>query len=68
MCQQKNQQQLSGLEINAVLPASIKGWSSPVASVNDWMPLYHGAISTKSDYQVRGGNVSLFIAYYPVQK
>ena len=37
-------------------------------SVNDWMPQYHGAISKKSDYLVRGGHVSLFIAYYPFQK
>jgi EpsI family protein len=39
-----------------------------MASINDWMPQYNGAINTKSDYLVRDGNVSLFIAYYPIQK
>ncbi|MDX2506029.1 MAG: EpsI family protein, partial [Gammaproteobacteria bacterium] len=66
--QHNNQQQLSGSTINVVMPAGIEGWSNPIASENDWMPLYHGAISAKSDYLVRGANVSLFIAYYPVQK
>ena len=65
--QQHNQQYTSGPEMNVVLPGGIEGWSSPMTSANDWMPQYHAAISTKSDYQVRGGNVSLFIAYYPVQ-
>lgn len=66
--QQSNQQHISGPSINVVLPEDIEDWSTPMASSNDWMPLYHGAISTKSDYLVRGGSVSLFIAYYPFQK
>ena len=66
--QQNNQQHASGSTINVFLPEGIEGWSDPIVSANDWMPLYHGAISAKSDYLVRGGNVSLFIAYYPFQK
>ena len=66
--QQNNQQPASNSDINVVLPGGIEGWSSPIASANDWMPQYHGAISTKSDYLVHGNKVSLFIAYYPFQK
>ena len=66
--QQNNQQQTSGPAINVVLPGGIEGWSGPKTSTNDWEPQYLGAISAKSDYRVRGENVSLFIAYYPFQK
>ena len=66
--QQNNQQHTADPAINVVLPEGIEGWSGPIVSANNWMPQYHGSISTKSDYQVRGGNVSLFIAYYPFQK
>ena len=66
--QQNNQQQVPGSTINVVLPEGITGWSGPIASENDWMPLYHGAISAKSDYLVQGEKISLFIAYYPFQK
>jgi len=65
---QQSQQQLLGAGTDIVLPEGPVSWSSPVDSVNDWMPQYHGAISKKSDYLVRGGRVSLFIAYYPFQQ
>jgi len=66
--QQTNQQAFSGPDISVILPQSIKGWSAPLVSKNDWLPQYHGAVSTKADYLVDGEDVSLFVAYYSFQK
>ncbi|MDT8281571.1 MAG: EpsI family protein [Gammaproteobacteria bacterium] len=64
--QQKNQQQAPVSDVRFDLPAG--GWLLQSESSNDWMPQYNGAISTKAEYQVRGDDVSVFIAYYPYQK
>lgn len=66
--QKNNQQQLSSADIEIILPEDIEDWSRPFVSANDWEPQYHGAISAKSDYRVRGEDVTLFVAYYPDQK
>ncbi|MBE9568697.1 MAG: EpsI family protein [Proteobacteria bacterium] len=64
--QQKNQQapEISGIDL--LLPAD--DWLLQSTSSNDWMPIYHGSITVKKDYQVRGDDVSVVIAYYPIQK
>jgi len=50
------------------LPAGNRGWSGPLASKDDWMPEYHGAVSKKRAYQKGNDQVTLYIGYYPVQK
>jgi len=50
------------------LPAGAAGWTGPVASDNDWMPEYRGAITRKQAYQKDGERVDLYIGYYPVQR
>jgi exosortase A len=50
------------------LPAGAGGWTGPVASDNDWMPEYRGAITRKQAYQKDGERVDLYIGYYPVQR
>lgn len=65
---QQNTQQSSVHTISLVLPGSAKGWSEPLPDSDDWLPQYHGALQMKSVHQVRGNDVSIFIAYYPRQK
>lgn len=50
------------------LPAGTGGWMGPVASVDDWMPEYRGAITRKQAYQKGGERVDLYMGYYPVQR
>lgn len=64
--QHKKQQQNTVSGVSIEVP--VAGWSQRGESTNDWMPQYLGAISAKMDYQVHGADVSVFIAYYPVQK
>ena len=54
--------------IELALPSGAGGWAGPVASDDDWMPEYHGAITRKQAYQKESERVILYIGYYPVQK
>ena len=54
--------------IELVLPSGAGAWTGPVASDDDWMPEYHGAITRKQAYQKDSERVILYIGYYPVQK
>ena len=54
--------------IELALPSGAGAWTGPVASDDDWMPEYHGAITRKQAYQKGSERVTLFIGYYPVQK
>lgn len=64
--QQKNQQQFTMSEIYLDVPTS--EWSPQASSSNDWVPQYKGAFGSKMNYQVRGHDVSVFVAYYSAQK
>lgn len=50
------------------LPAGNRGWSGPQASNDDWLPVYHGAVTKKLVYQKGSDQVTLYIGYYPAQK
>jgi exosortase A len=50
------------------LPSATAGWAGPVASDDDWMPQYQGAITRKQVYQKGSERAILYIGYYPVQK
>jgi exosortase A len=54
--------------IALVLPEGRSGWTGPVGSNNDWMPLYHGAISRKKDYVKDSQRVTVYLGYYPSQR
>lgn len=66
-------------DFKIILPDDVRGWEGPINSGNNWLPQYHGAIVKKQDYlqqqrpqidksQVSAPAISLFVAYYPVQK
>ena len=50
------------------LPAGTQGWSGPVATVDSWMPRFHGAISNKQAYRKQGHTVLLYVGSYAVQR
>lgn len=49
------------------LPGGAGGWEVASAQHDDWMPLYHGALSAKQLYLGDGQAVYLYIGYYPQQ-
>ena len=49
------------------LPAGKRGWQGPMDSTVNWEPAYIGAISAKKDYQIQGGRITLYVAYYTNQ-
>lgn len=53
----------AGLEF----PAGSSGWVGPVASSDDWMPVFNGAITLKQAYVKDGKQVDVYVGYYPVQ-
>jgi EpsI family protein len=55
-------------DIEFELPMGAGGWAGPVASIDDWMPQYRGAIARKQAYQKDGERVDLYIGYYPVTR
>ena len=61
------QQAQTGAVVATGLPAGNQGWSGPVATTDDWMPQYHGAIVRKQAYHRNGHTVLLYIGDYPVQ-
>lgn len=46
------------------LPSGVGAWAGPIATDDDWMPEYHGAITRKQAYQRNGERVYLYIGYY----
>ena len=54
-------------DVEFELPAGSGGWAGPVASDDDWMPVYHGAVTKKKAYQKGVDRIILYIGYYPVQ-
>ena len=61
------QQTQTGVVLATGLPAGKQGWSGPVATVDDWMPQYQGAVVRKQAYHHNGRTVLLYIGDYPVQ-
>jgi EpsI family protein len=59
---------VENVRLELELPAGSGGWAGPVASVDDWMPEYRGAVTGKQAYQKGGERVDLYIGYYPVQR
>lgn len=55
-------------QFDLALPSGTGGWAGPVASDDDWVPQYQGAITRKQAYQKEGERVFLYTGYYPVQK
>jgi EpsI family protein len=62
------QHQAHNGHIELALPSGAGAWTGPVASDDDWMPEYHGAITRKQAYQKGSEQVTLYIGYYPVQE
>ena len=56
-----------GAESVLALPADTGGWVAARSVQDDWMPVYHGAISRKQAYVRDGQTVYLYIGYYPLQ-
>ena len=54
-----HQSETGNERIELVLPSGTGGWTGPVASDDDWMPEYHGAITRKQDYQKDSERVTL---------
>lgn len=50
------------------LPTGGGGWEGPLESNDDWLPVYHGAVTQKQSYQKDGDKVILYVGYYPLQK
>ena len=61
------QQTQTGAVAATGLPAGKQGWSGPVATADNWMPQYHGAVTRKQAYHRNGRTVFLYIGDYPVQ-
>jgi len=55
-------------QIELELPSGAGVWTGPVASEDDWMPEYHGAITRKQAYQKGSDRVILYIGYYLAQE
>jgi EpsI family protein len=49
------------------LPPGAQGWSGPTTAADNWMPHFHGAISSKQAYHKGGHIVWLYVGNYPVQ-
>jgi exosortase A len=64
----ERQEQMDSASITLKLPVGTSGWTGPAASHNDWMPLYHGAVTLKQDYVKDSARVTLYIGYYPSQR
>jgi len=64
----KNQTKQEHLDVGIDLPKSIGGWKIQDGANDDWMPVYHGAITHKSAYQRNGEQLTIFIGYYPGQR
>jgi exosortase A len=65
---QNNQQPVPVTDILIALPDGADGWTGPMVSDNNWMPVYKGSIEQKMDYKKQTDTVTLYIAYYPRQK
>ncbi|MEN8205325.1 MAG: exosortase A [Pseudomonadota bacterium] len=62
------QQTQTGAVVATGLPAGKQGWSGPMATADNWMPQYHGAVARKQAYHRNGGTVLLYIGDYPEQR
>jgi len=49
------------------LPLEAGHWLRSVASNDDWMPVYHGAVNQRQLYQKDNNQVVLYMGYYPTQ-
>ena len=63
-----DQSDQQNIHVEVGLPDSIGGWKTHDASSDDWMPVYHGAITHKNVYQKDSGQVTVYIGYYPTQR
>lgn len=68
--QQRNSQQVDADRYQLILPAAVSPWRVATQSGKEWQPSYHGSVSSQQDYLQPGTAVpvSLYMAYYPVQK
>lgn len=62
------QTQMDGASVAFELPVGVSGWTGPMASQNDWMPVYHGAVTRKQDYVKGASRVTVYLGYYPSQR
>jgi EpsI family protein len=63
-----HQSQAENVMVELELPAGTGGWTGPLASSDDWAPVFHGAISQKKVYQKANEQVILYLGFYPAQK
>ena len=50
-----------------VLPP-LPGWQGPLATQDDWQPVYHGALSAQAEYVSQGNTIVLYVGYYAAQQ
>ncbi len=63
-----NQPRMKNIDIDIRLPAGTGGWKGPLVVEDDWMPVYHGAITTRQQYIKDNDQIITYIGYYPAQK
>jgi EpsI family protein len=62
---------LSSIESHRVAisaPAGRGGWQADPGVKDNWLPVYHGALTAMQVYAKQGKRIYLFLGYYPQQK